>query len=378
MDEKQIRSVSGRMALDDDEPARLGARSTALRLGAIVAVLACSAGAFAFTGGWLTHDRLTPARIVTGFEQASGPQPGFRRNHAKGVCATGAFESVGAAVPLSKAAVFAPGRVPLVARIAFAGGLPFAADTTGQVRSLALQFKPERGQEWRTGMINIPVFPFNTARDFYDQAQAALPDPTTGKPDPAKMQAFVASHPGFAAAGALVGKRQITSGFADTTYNALHTFRFVAADGAVTPVRWSAVPVDPVSAPLTVAGPGADPNAVFDAFIARAASRPVQWRLMLTVGQPDDTIDPSIPWAPERRQVEAGLVTLDSVVSEDGGPCTTVTYDPLVLPDGIESSGDEILSARSATYARSLRLRDGEQKPPSAVTPREVAERGRP
>lgn len=368
------------MAFDDDRPPPLGARSVALRFGIIGAVLACSAGAFAYTGGWLTPDRLTPARIVAGFEQANGPHPGFRRNHAKGLCATGTFESSGAAVPLSKAGLFAPGRVPLVARIAFAGGLPFVADTPAQVRSLALRLRPEGGQEWRTGMINIPVFPFNTARDFYDQAQAVLPDPATGKADPAKMQAFVASHPGFAAAGALIGKRQITSGFADTTYNALHTFRFVAASGAVTPVRWAAVPVDPVApAPATTAS-GGDPNALFDAFIARAATRPVQWRLMLTVGQPDDTIDPSKPWEPDRRQVEAGLVTLDRVVSEEGGPCTEVTYDPLVLPDGIESSGDEILSARSATYSRSLRLRDGEaaQKPPSAVTPREVAERGRP
>ncbi|GJD51714.1 Catalase-related peroxidase [Methylobacterium crusticola] len=363
---------------DDDRLPPLNASAMVLRFGIIGAVLACSVGAFAYTGGWLSPDRLTPARIVAGFEQASGSHPGFRRNHAKGLCATGTFESRGAAAQISKAALFAPGRVPLVARVAFAGGMPFVQDTPAQVRSLALRFLPEGRQEWRTGMINIPVFPVTTVRDFYDQAQAMLPDPATGKPDPAKMQAFVASHPGFAAAGALIGRRQITSGFADTTYNAIHTFRFVAADGAVTPVRWSAVPLDPV-VPADATGSGADPNALFDALIARAASRPVQWRLMLTLGQPDDTIDPSKPWAPDRRQVEAGLVTLDRVVAEDGGPCTDVTYDPLVLPDGIESSGDEILAARSSTYARSLRLRDGEQgqKARSAVTPREVVGRGR-
>ena len=64
-----------------------------------------------------------------------------------------------------------------------------------------------------------------------------------------------------------------------------------------------------------------------------------------------------------------------SVASEDGGPCTDVNYDPLVLPSGIEASDDPILSARSSAYARSFRLRENEQpqKPPSAVTPAEVA-----
>lgn len=362
-----------------EAPRPLGAGSLLLRLGAIGAVLLGSAAAFAYTGGWLSSDRVTPKRIVAGFEQANGAHPGFRRNHAKGLCATGVFESTGAAAKLSKAAVLGPGRTPVVARFAFAGGVPAVADAPALVRSLAIRFRPPGGQEWRTGMINIPVFPFRTAQAFQEQAEAALPDPATGKPDPAKMQAFVAAHPDFATAGGLIGKRTVTAGFADTTYNAIHTFRFIAADGSATPVRWSATPLDP--AEPAAAGTPADPNALFDALIARVARGPVQWHLAVTVGNPDDTTDPSKPWPDGRPTVDAGTVTLDRVEAEDnGGPCTAVNYDPLVLPDGIRpSDDDEIVATRSASYARSFRLREGEAagKPPSAVTPEDVSKGGR-
>jgi catalase len=65
----------------------------------------------------------------------------------------------------------------------------------------------------------------------------------------------------------------------------------------------------------------------------------------------------SLPWPEDRRHVDAGLVSIDRVASEDNGSCTDVNYDPLVLPSGIEPSDDPLLSARSAAYARSFTLR---------------------
>ncbi len=98
---------------------------------------------------------------------------------------------------------------------------------------------------------------------------------------------------------------------------------------------------------------------------------------MITVGEPGDrTDDATLPWPDSRRQVDAGVVSIDHVASEDAGSaaCTDINYDPLVLPSGIEPSDDPLLSARSAAYASSFTLRAGEmqKKAPSAVTPREV------
>lgn len=348
------------------------------RLGIVGAVPLCLVAAFAYTGGWLSPHRLTQDRIVTKIEQLNGPHPGFRRAHAKGLCATGWFESNGQAVAVSKARLFAPGRVPVIGRFAFGSGMPFIADDPATVRSLALRFLPARGEEWRTGMINAPVLGVGTPQAFYAQLLASTPVPGTGKPDPEKMRAFTAAYPGTVAAGALVKARAISSGFADSTYNALDTFRVVDATGAGTPVRWSVLPVQPVVAMDPAAAPPT-PNGLFDALIAQVAQHPVQWRLVLTLGQADDPVTPDLPWPAGRRQVDAGTVTLDRVQSEDDGPCTDVNYDPTILPDGIETSLDDIPGARSAAYARSFRLREGEHavKPPSAVKPQDVASGGK-
>ena len=345
-----------------------------VRLGAIGAVMLSVTGAFAYTGGWLSPARLTQDRMMAAFRGASGTHVGFRRNHAKGVCVTGWFESSGQAAAISKAAVFKPGRVPVVGRFALAGGMPFQLDAPNTVRSMALRFLPSGGEEWRTGMNNIPVFPVSSARGFYEQLLAFSPDPATGKPDPAKIKAFLAAHPKAARALALIKKRQVTSGFANSTFNGLDAFRFVDAAGASTPVRWSVVPVQPVAADAAEQ-PERDENYLFDDLIAQIAQHPRQWRLMVTIGQAGDpTDDATQPWPEGRQQIDAGTVTIDRASSEDSGSCTAINYDPLVLPAGIEPSDDPLLSARSAVYARSFTLRAGEQheKPPSAVTAQEV------
>jgi catalase len=254
----------------------IGNSGVLVRLGAIGAVLLGVAGAFAYVGGWLSPARLTQDRMMAAFQDANGPHPGFRRNHAKGVCVTGWFESNGGAAALSKAAVFRPGRVPVVGRFALAGGMPFQPDQPATVRSMALRFLPPGGEEWRTGMNNIPVFPVNSARDFYDQLLAASPDPRTGKPDPAKMKAFLAAHPEAARALALIKQRQVTSGFANSTFNSLDAFRFVDAAGASVPVRWSTVPVQPSSADRAGPSAEADTNYLFDDLVDQIAEHPLQ------------------------------------------------------------------------------------------------------
>src|SRR5271169_6572112 len=72
-------------------PPKLNAAATLARLGVIGLVVLGSAALFAYAGGWLSPHRLTQQRLVSAFEAADGRHPGFRRNHAKGICATGWF-----------------------------------------------------------------------------------------------------------------------------------------------------------------------------------------------------------------------------------------------------------------------------------------------
>ncbi len=134
------------------------------------------------------------------------------------MCFSGWFDGSGELVPWSKAAVFEPGRTPVIGRFALAGGMPFQIDKPATVRSMALQFLPAHAPEWRTGMNNIPVFPVNSAQAFYEQLAASTPDPTTGKPDPEAMQAFLSRHPETARAIGLIKARTVSAGFADSTF----------------------------------------------------------------------------------------------------------------------------------------------------------------
>ncbi|MBM9401488.1 catalase family peroxidase [Gluconacetobacter azotocaptans] len=356
-------------------PASLFDPGTMLRMAGIGVVMTGVVAAFAWSAGWLSPHRLTQARMMEALAAVDGVHPGFRRNHAKGVCVAGWFESRGQAMPLSKAAVFRPGRSMVVGRFALAGGMPFQADAPAKVRSMALRITPPDGAEWRMGINDIPVFVARTAREFRDLLLATRPDPATGKPDPARVGPFLAGHPEVARALALVGARPVSSGFGDDTYRSLDTFRFVSADGVSTPVRWNMVPLQQV----VPAGAGTGQDYLFDDLLTALGRHPLSWRLMVTIGAPSDpTADPTLPWPADRRQVEAGTLTLDVAESEDGGPCTGITYDPLVLPPGIVPSDDPIPAARSAAYMRSFTLRAGEVKLPSAITPAMIAAKDRP
>jgi len=359
------------------KPPSLTLAVTAARLAVIGAAMSTVALAFAYVGGWLSPHRLTQDRMMQAFQDVNGSHPGFRRNHAKGVCVFGWFDSSGAAASLSKAALVQAGeRAQVIGRFALAGGMPAQADTSVQVRSMALRFLARGGGEWRTGMNDIPVFPVNSAQGFYDQLLAGRPDPTTGKPDPAALKAFLARHPETVRAGSLIKARAISSGFADSTFNSLNAFRFVNAAGVSTSVRWAMEPLQPVLAEAPAQAARADKNYLFDDLIAQIRQHPLKWRLMVTVGEPGDpTGDATLPWPKERQRVDAGTLTLNAISSEDaGGACTDINYDPLVLPPGIEASDDPLLSARSAAYARSFTVRAEEKarKAPSAVTPQEV------
>jgi len=353
-------------------PPPLRPASLLLRLGVIGLILAIIVGLFLYAGGWFTPHSLSPKVLINTLE-SGGLHPGFRRNHAKGVCVSGFFESNGRGAELSHAVVFAPGRVPVLGRLALAGGQPYQADAAHTVRSMALLFKLPDGEEWRTGMNNIPVFPVDTPQGFYDLLIASNPDPATGKPDPAKMGALMAAHPEAARAFPLIGANPISSGFANSTYHGLNAFLFTNAQGATTPVRWSMVPVQPFE-PIPAAAPEkAEPNALFDALIASIHAGPLQWKLIVTVGQAGDaTKEASVPWPSDRQKVEVGVLTLDHVESEDTSPARDINFDPLILPSGISGSDDPLLSARSAAYARSFTRREGEPKAPSAVSTAET------
>jgi catalase len=331
-------------------------RRDVLRAGAVVgAFLAIDLGALLYANNWIGPVRLTPRVFLDGFAKVFGRHPGFRKNHAKGVGVAGFFDSNGNGGALSKASVFAPGRTPVVGRFSLAGGNPHTADASSTARGLGLVFGFPGGQQWRMATLNLPVFLDNSPQGFYDRLIASAVVPATGKPDPAVMARFLAAHPETARATSIVKQHPPTPGFSDSVYSGLNAFYFVNASGARTPVRWSLTPLQ------QALPPSSGPNALFDALERQLRAGPLRWRLVLTVGEATDpTNDATLPWPADRRTVDAGTLTLDSVQADTAGSARDINFDPLVLPAGIEPSDDPLLSARSAVYAASYRRRTGE------------------
>jgi catalase len=360
------------VAPSEERPAPLTAGSMLSRLACIGVLLLGVVGGFLYLGGWFSPQKLTPARFVDELQSVNGTYSGFRRNHAKGVCVSGSFESNGQGAHLSKAVVFQAGRVPVVGRFSVGGGDPYAQDTLSNVRGLGLQFSLSDGEQWRTAMINLPVFPFKDPQAFYDNLVASKPDPSTHQPDAAKMAAFGASHPETVRAVGIIKSHAPASGFANSSFYGLNAFRFIQENGTASFVRWTLVPVQPYEA-ASATEAGQDKNFLFDGLIASILQHPLQWHLVVTVGEPGDSInDPTIPWPEGREQVDVGTLTLDSVASEETSPVRDINFDPLVLPAGIQPSDDPFLSARSAIYSQSFTRRAGEKKEPSAIGPSEV------
>jgi len=140
------------------------------------------------------------------------------------------------------------------------------------------------------------------------------------------------------------------------------------AAGVVTPVRWSMIPTEPFAPETAEQSKSTDKNYLFDDMIARLARGPLQWHLIVTIGQPGDvTDDATKPWPADRATVDVGVLTIDRAETEALNNCRDINFDPLVLPSGIEPSDDPLLSTRSAAYSESFRRREGEKKSPSAI-----------
>ena len=324
-------------------------------LALIAVVIGLSAAIFAYTAGWFSPQRLTPDKLVAAFAPPTGAPLGHRRNHAKGICFTGVFEANGAGSELSRARVFERGQYPVLGRFNLATADPNAPDATVRVRGLGIQISTPDGQEWRSAMIDPPVFTVSTPQAFYELLRASH------SKDPNALKAFAAAHPEFAKFSDWAKNAPWTGSYAEERFNSLNSFVFVDGSGADHVVRWSLLPAaHPVAvSPDEFAKRGSD---FLEQEIAqRVAKEPQRWTMVVTVANPGDpTADPTEAWPVNRRSIEVGTLVAQHVQAERDGPCRDINFDPTVLPSGMRTSDDPFPAARSAAYAKSYDLRTAE------------------
>src|ERR1700677_2838383 len=321
----------------------------------IATVVVVAAVAFAYTAGWLSPHRLTPKKLVAALAPPGGPALGYRRNHAKGICFTGTFEANGDGSALSKATVFERGQYPVVGRFNLGTADPKAADAMVRVRGIGIRITPPDGQEWRSAMIDAPIFAVSTPQGFYELQTAS------GSKEPDAMKNFIAAHPEVTGFLGWVKGAPWTESYAEERYNSLNSFLFVDSAGTTHAVRWSLVPAaQPVPiTPDELAKRG--PDFLEQEITQRVAAGPQRWTMVVTVANPGDpTADPTKAWPADGRTVEVGTLTVQQIEPERDGPCLNINFDPTVLPSGIATSDDPFPAARSAAYSRSYNSRTAE------------------
>jgi catalase len=297
----------------------------------------------------------TPAEAIQALEQLYGVHPGQRRNHTKGTCATGSFTGLPEAQTYSRSGLFTGASVPVVVRFSIGSGNPQAADTEKNPRGMAIEFRLADGSRQHMTMINTPVFLGKVPQAFVDRIKSAVPDPATGKPDPAALKAFDANHPEAAGMGNFLASHNPPPSYANSAYFGIHTFKFIDKDGKTTLVKWRFAPEDGEKE-LTADELKSKPaDFLQQVLIDRVKQGPVKWDMWVTIGQPGDPeTDPTVLWPKDRKEFKAGTLTLTAATPQDGAECKGINYDPLVMSDGIAATDDAILQFRSPSYALSF------------------------
>ena len=302
-----------------------------------------------------------PNAFLNQFESTFGKFEGYRRSGAKGICAMGEFVGTADARALSSSSTFSGKPVPVVVRFSVGGANPKVADNGKSQRNLALQFNLPDGEQWQMGNISAPVFGASSPQQFFNLLASRQPDPATKMPDPAKIKAFNDANPDVLLQAKHFASQPVPASFGSVNYWGVHGFGFVNASGAKQFGKWIFEPVGGLQGLTDDEAKAKGPSFLFDDLRQRVKDGKVAFNFNLELAQAGDNIDnATVPLPDGRKKVNLGMLKVTSVSEDGGGPCLTITYNPMVMPKGIEASADPMLPARAAPYAVGLGRRLGE------------------
>lgn len=318
-------------------------------------VLACLGGAFLDAS---LADEPPAGLVVATMEKLNGVSPGARRNHIRGICVSGFFLGSREVQAYTNSPLFSGQPVPLIGRFSLAGGNPDVPDTAKSPRGLAIAFKLPKNAVHHFTMLNVPVFGAASPQTFLDSMVANAPDPRSGKPDPQKLQEFRASHPDAKPLSEFMAKNNPPVSYARSNFFSVHTFKFINEKKQTTLVRWRFEPEAGVQRLTDDELKNSPARFLDEDLMTKASQGPLRWAMIVTIGHPDDEqINPTVYWPEGRKQIQAGVLTINRVVPQTGAACDLVNFDPLVMAEGIQPTDDPVLLFRSSAYAVSFAKR---------------------
>ncbi len=329
--------------------------------GSVAAAALLTLGAW---GQWAaaSDEHISPVAFVDQFEATAGRYEGYRRSGAKGICATGEFVGTAEARALSTASVFSGEPVPVIVRFSVGGANPHAPDNVRGQRNMALQFDLPDGERWQMGNISAPIFSASTPQQLFALLASRQPDPDTGVPDPERIQAFNEANPEALRLGSYFAAQPLPASYGSVNYWGVSGYGFINADRAIQYGKWVFEPTSGVQGLTDEEAEALGPDFLFDELRQRVAEEGVAFDFNLELAEPGDNVDDATVPLPEgREKVTLGTLNVTSVSEDAGGACLTITFNPMIMPEGVKPSADPMLPARAAPYAISLsrRLTEG-------------------
>jgi catalase len=294
--------------------------------------------------------------LLDALDALSGPHPGFRPAHAKGLFCTGTFVPSPEAAKLTRAPHARRPSTPVTVRYSDGTGVPTIPDNDparSGPRGIAVRF--HLAEHVHTDVIahSTDGFPVRTGEEFLEllRALAAL-----GAGRPEAMGAFLAAHPN--AKRFVETPKPIPTSFAREAFFAVTAFAFTDADGVKRHGRFRIRPAAGTEYLSDAAAAAKPPDFLFDEIGRRLAKEPVVLGVFVQLAEPgDDVTDASVPWPSTRREVPFGTITLTARVDDQAPERRKIIFDPVPRVDGIDSAGDPLTEVRADVYLQSGRRR---------------------
>ena len=264
-------------------------------------------------------EQTSPEALIPALKASTAPIQASAKTTPRACAPREVSSSLPEAASYSRSALFSGETIPVVARFSLGGGDPDAPDAGKGPRGMALEFRLADGRKQHMTMINSPIFFAIVPKTFLDNLLAAKPDPATGKPDPAALKEFAATHPDSAGMTKFYADHNPPPSYANSAFFGIHTFKFIDKNNKTTLVKWRFVPEDGEKE-LTNAELTSMPRDFLEqALIDRVKQGPVKWDMWVTIGEPGDPeTDPTVLWPSDRKEFKAGTLTFTAAMPQDG------------------------------------------------------------
>jgi catalase len=333
---------------------------------ACVALLAVSVLLFGATSGAKTREVDEAAheadpdlakQILETLLQVPGNKAGYRTVHAKGVVCQGTFTPSRDAASLSKAAHFQGAPTQVTIRFSDGAADPFIPDNSpnGGPRGMAIRFNLPGGEVTDIVAMSHNGFVVSNGEEFLALQKAVVAtDP--GKPHPWPIEEFLGAHP--LALKFVRENAVIPASFANEPFFSNNAFIFVNKDGMKQAGRYKILPVAGERHLSDAEAKTMPANFLVDDLKKRLATEPIKFRLVAQLPNAGDpTNDSSLVWPDDRKTIDAGVISVTSVVPDSGTVEKALAFDPMNLTDGIEPSDDPLPPLRSRVYALAVKHR---------------------